>query len=390
MREFRPGAFLKAFIFIFCPALMAVFVWALFQYSEQDPAIYFVVILPVSLAMIALAGYCLAEVVISKFTIAEDRVILCSTFGDRTLGLDSIRGFRQDQHYIRIIPIDPFGKEIKISNYLNGTDQIMEWLVMNYADLYVAEGDEEERHVLRNIEFGYTEEVRRQKLKEARKVSRILNGGAWVLLICLFTLPDYYLYSLTICSLYPLMVIFVKLHYRGLISADEHEGSKMPSAGIAFIVPGMALALRAMMDFEILEYTTALWLTIALIAAIVSVLYMLPSFKKPQQPIRFYGTGLLIMFLNLFYSYGLLVEANCQLDTSEPARYKTTVVDKRVSRGKSTIYYLDLKPWGTLTNVKAVTVTRKQYETVSKGDPLIVRQYAGYLNVPWIRITLIN
>ena len=240
--------------------------------------------------------------------------------------------------------------------------------------------------VLQSDEFGITEESRLQRLNQARKVSRIINGGAWVLFICLFAFPRYYTYGIIACSLYPLIAIFVTLFYGGLISPDEYVNSKMPSMGTAFILPGITLALRALMDFTILVHPPALWIAVVLVSTTFSFLYMLPSFRLSTKPVRFYLTGLLMIFMNLFYSYGVIIAANCMLDNSKPSNYETTVAGKRVSKGKTTTYYLDLNPWGTLAEVQEAKVTRDEYESIQKGDSLVVTQHAGYLTIPWIEI----
>jgi hypothetical protein len=389
MREFRLGKFLKGFIFIFSPALIALCVWALFQYNDKNPLVYFIAIFPVCIAMIALSVYGIADAIIGRFIIAGDRVILRSPVGYRMLMLEEIRGYRQDENHIRILPIDTVKKEIKVSKYVKDQREILDWLVVNYKNLDIVEGDEEEFQVLQNDEFGITEERRVQKLKEARWVARIVNAGAWILLIWMIAFSRYYYaYGIAICCIYPLIVIVVGLLYRGLISPDEYRDSKMPSTAVAFLLPGISLALRALMDFTILEYPTFLWLAIALISIVFAAAYVLPGFKSASKPGRFYGTAMLLVFLNIFYAYGLVVEANCLLDRSEAAIYTTTVVEKRTSSGQTTEYYLDLKPWGLLTKEQEVKVTYTEYQSVAVGSSVTVEQYRGYLKIPWIEVVL--
>jgi hypothetical protein len=387
MHEFRYGAFLKAFIFIFCPGLMALFIWALLQFGNQNPVVYFVVILPFSLGMIGLSLYGMADVAMGKFVIAGDRVILHSPFGSRGLSNDEIRGYRKDENHIRIFPVKESQKEMKVSTYFKDAHLIIQWLATHYNDLDILEGDEEERQVLRNDEFGITEESRLQRLNQARKVSKIVNGGVWVLLVWLLAFPRYYAYGITICCLYPLIAIFVTLSYRGLISPDEYKNSKIPSTGIAFILPGFILALRVLMDFTILMHPPWLWVAVVIISIVFSFLYILPSFRLTSKPIRFYATAFLMVLLNLFYSYGVIIAANCMLDNSVPAQYETTVSGKRVSTGKQTTYYLALNPWRTLAEAQEVKITRAEYESIQKGDSIVVTEHAGYLTIPWIEIT---
>jgi len=185
-----------------------------------------------------------------------------------------------------------------------------------------------------------------------------------------------------------LLVIVVTLLYRGLISPDENHNSRMPSLGVAFIMPGMALLIRALTDFSILHHPPFLWVAMVVISIVLSFFYMLPAFKPASKPMRIYGTGILMIFLSLFYSYGLLVETNCLLDNAVPVEYQTIVNGKRVSSGKTTTYYLDLKPWGKLSGIQEVIVTRQEYESISAGDSLAVHEHVGALGIPWVEIVI--
>jgi hypothetical protein len=388
MQEFRYGKFLKLFIFIFCPGLIALFVWALFQYDEKNPLVYFLAIFPASVGMIIIAVLGIADVIMARFVIAHDRVLLRSPFGYRMLMLEEIRGYRQDQNYIRIVPISKSQKEIKISKYLNDKHLIVEWLIGAYPNLDILEGDEEEREVLESDEIGFTEERREERLKRARKVATILNGGAWMLLVWLFVFPKYRDAGIVVCCAYPVIALFVTLSYRGLFSPDEYENSKMPSIATSFILPGVALALRAIMDFTLLEYPKWFWFAVVLVSIVFAIMYLAASFKSTSKPSRFYVSGLVMAFLNIFYSYGVLVESNCMLDKSEPSTYETTIAGKRVSKGKTTTYYFDLEPWGTLTEEHEVKVTKDEYESAKEGDPIVVIQHAGYIKIPWIEVKI--
>jgi len=388
MREYRYGKSLKIFLFIVCLGLIALFGQFLFYYSSDYTAVYFFVILPMSLGMIGLAIYGIVDLAIGKIIITGDRVIQRTPFGYRMLMLDQIRGFRHDENYIRIFPLMPAEKVIKISTYVKDTDEIIEWLYRHYTNLSTVDSEVDVDQVLKNTELGITEEKRIERLQEARKISNIINGGAWILLVWAIFFPDYYYgYMVTTCCAYPWIVIFATLLYRGLISPDDYTDSKLPSLGVAFIIPGIALGLRAVTDFTILSHPPLLWVAIAFLSIIVGVLYMLPSYRLVSKRARFFGTGTLMILLSLFYSYGMLIEANCLLDRSAAVTYRTIVSGKRVESGKVKTYYLDLKPWGTLSDIQEVKVTYEHYESITEGDIVSILQHSGSLKIPWVEIS---
>src|SRR5688572_27697052 len=120
MHEFRYGAILKAFIYIFSPVFIGLFVWTLFHFSNENAMVYFLLVVPAAISMIALFAYGIADVTIGKVIVTDSLVTLRSPLGSRSLLINEIRGFRQDENYIRIVPMDASKKEVKISKFFKG------------------------------------------------------------------------------------------------------------------------------------------------------------------------------------------------------------------------------------------------------------------------------
>jgi hypothetical protein len=112
----------------------------------------------------------------------------------------------------------------------------------------------------------------------------------------LFLVQQYREYAVVICCVYPLIAIFVALRYRGIMSPDEYEDTKLPSVGIGVIVPGVMLALRALFDINIVEYPSHIWGVMAFISIATAIMYIMPSFRSATKPWRFYGAGALMIF----------------------------------------------------------------------------------------------
>ena len=386
MYEFRFGPWFRAALILMCSGLIALFGWALLQYTEDSPLVYFLAIVPASVAMIGLCIYGIAETLVGRFVIDEDELTLYTPIGKRSLKHSDVWGYKMGENYIRIVPLDSKQKELKVSYYFKGSSEIAGWLAENFNSLGSTDEDEVQQ-VLDNDELGITEEQRLERLERARKVARVINGGAWALLVWLFLFAaNFYEAGILVCAVYPIMVIFVGLRYRGLMSPDEYDNSRVPSVGLALILPGMALALRAVLDFNVLEFPGWVWIAVVIGSFVMTILFMLPSFKLATKPGRFYITGLSMCLLNTFYAYGILIMTNCLLDKSIPAEFETQVANKRISRGESTTYYVVLKPWGTLSEEQEMSVTPGEFESVDKGDEVTVLQHAGYLKVKWITL----
>jgi hypothetical protein len=171
------------------------------------------------------------------------------------------------------------------------------------------------------------------------------------------------------------------------MTGDEYKSSAYPSMATGFAGLVLALGLRAVLDFSILDYNDG-WYLMVIISVILCALYTLPTEERKLRKAKdyvFIGIMLLIMF---FYSYGICVTGNCVLDKSEAQRFRATVIEKRISGGKVDTYYLKLTPWGTLKEPEEVQVTRDEYGLVSEGSEVTVMQHEGYLKMDWVYLLL--
>lgn len=73
-------------------------------------------------------------------------------------------------------------------------------------------------------------------------------------------------------------------------------------------------------------------------------------------------------------------------DESKPEIYKTIVLDKRVSKGRTETYYLKLSPWEKQKEIKEVSVPKNLYDTLKINDQATIKLKKGKLNIPWFEI----
>ena len=155
----------------------------------------------------------------------------------------------------------------------------------------------------------------------------------------------------------------------------------------SFIVVSIILALRCLQDINTLNYNSG-WALMILIALVVFVLYEMSTtmfkFKKKSE----YITLFLLPIFTFAYGFGTVTMVNALGDDARPTVYQTEVIAKRVSTGKSTTYYLELKSWGDLQDNKEVSVARWMYNDTSVGDEMMVDQYPGLLKMEWKRIMI--
>jgi hypothetical protein len=385
--EFRTAKGWRIFIYIFSPLLIGLFVYVGFitLSSETSNLTVSLILIPVSLGGTIMFTYGLVETIKGRLIIEANSISRLSLLGTKTLDFQEIKGFRADSNYIHIISNSKDKKSIKITAYIERSDQVLDWLNNNFLELDSHEASEEEKQILTDNEFGVNQQTREFRLNKARRVAKYINivGGATG--IWLWFYPQPYSICVSVGMIVPGIALASLYFYRGLIRFDEKRNSAHPSIIYGFIAPSAGLLIRAIMDYEILEYKN-IWINVGIISLILTGLLVLWTKEIKFKKVIDYVTVLPLAGMILCYSFGTFVVSNCLFDKSEPEIFNSEVTDKEISTGKSTIYYLTLSPWGPRAETEKVSVTKDEYEATDKGDTVSIYLRHGLLNTPWFYI----
>jgi hypothetical protein len=101
------------------------------------------------------------------------------------------------------------------------------------------------------------------KLSKARQTAKVVNWAAGITAAWTFFYPTPYQYSILTAIIIPIVGLIVVKSSNGLIRIDEKKGSAYPSVIYAFIYPSLGVMLRAILDYNIFDYSNA-WLTTAI------------------------------------------------------------------------------------------------------------------------------
>lgn len=388
MKEYKIAKGWSIFIYILAPLLFVLFGWALTQifpagdFTPHWRWIYF----PLSIFMMIIILIGVIDTYKSRLIIEEDKIISKSALSNRELRFEEIKGYRFNDQYIFIEPFDREQKKIKISQYVGGYKEILNWVSQTFPDLDEQTAKEEEEGILGDENLGHTKESRAEKLLKARHRARVLNiaggaVGAWV-----FFYPSPYQISLLVAIILPIIVLLVSKFSDGLIRMKEIKKSAYPHVVFAFIFPAMAMVLRALLDYNILDFSRVWPLTILL----TIVLSLVLSYKQTEFSFRKNEDIFYLIFLMLFffaYSYGAVIHVNCYYDDSQPEHYTTTVLDKKISTGKTTTYQLKLAPWQKQAEAEEIDVSKDLYDRTETSDEIGIDIRKGKLHIPWIMVT---
>ena len=388
LKEYKIAKGWAIFIWIIAPPMIGFFgfLGVMPLIADEINMTLVLMLTPISLFMVVFMIFGLIDAYKGRFIIQEHKLISIGVLKNKELKLDEIRGYTINEQYIFIEPNIKEKKRIKISQYIGGYNEILLWLSNNYLDLNVVNTQVEEQEILNDESLGWTKEIRGEKLSNARKISKVINwlGGlsfAWTLFY-----PKPYDYAVLSAFLIPIIALITVKLSRGLIRIDKKDGSAYPSTIYAFIFPSLGLMLRSFFDYDIFDYSNV-WLKAVLIT--VAFLFILLinqkeiTFKKKQD---YLTVSSLIIFLYA-YGFGGVIYLNCNLDKSEPQHFTATVLDKRISTGNHTSYYLKLTAWGQQKEIDEVSVGKGLYNRVEIDNEINIYFRNGKLDIPWFIVT---
>ncbi|HMG88983.1 MAG TPA: hypothetical protein VK589_02950 [Chryseolinea sp.] len=385
-KEYKIEKKWKVFIWIIVPPLIASFVWLGFVpfLAKQFNWVVFVILVPTSIVITLWFVYMFLDSVSYRFAIKDGKFTYRSLLLRRSIDFDDVRGYRIDDNYIRVEPKGRLSKEIKLSKYTQDAGEIMEFLRTHFEALDHTDAAKEQADILSNNEYGITEESRLSRLKQAKIVARVVNATGIGICLWLFLKPVPYDMALYSGVAFPFLVLGVLMHFRGLIKLDEKKGSKYPSVTYGYILACCGLVIRVL-DFELVDYLN-LWIYSIIPALGMLLLFRMAVGKVVLEKFLDYVSIFSLAAILVFYSVCGYTVLNCLPDQSKPAHFTAKVLEKTVSKGKTTTYYILLTPWGPRTESKKVSITRSEYDRAEVGEEVQIFLKSGLLNLPWFYI----
>jgi hypothetical protein len=154
------------------------------------------------------------------------------------------------------------------------------------------------------------------------------------------------------------------------------------------VAAGMGLCLRALLDYNILDYSKV-WAPSILIALIFIAIMAIDNKEFKFKNAADYFVIIVFSIFMFGYGFGAVITMNCLYDKSKPETFNATVLNKRISSGKSTTYYLELSPWGKQKEIDEVSVSKGLYNRLDKDDKVNIYFMKGQFDIPWFRVTQI-
>ena len=334
-----------------------------------------------SLLFVLLGGYCVISILMSKVVLSFDTVESTDGFSSRTMRREEVAGsyFRRagaDSVLVLVSRLEN-QKDLKIPLYIQTDDVFQEWLA-SVSDFDAQEQAKSLAELTDNTELGNTPSERSERVKQGKRVEIALNIGTGVFGLWSWIYPQPKILVIPVLAALPIVALIVLARSNGLFQLDGRRNDERPSLALPFAFPGMVLILRTVLDFHLFQYRIAL-----IDSAILAVTLTFIAFRNDRGMRRGpWGVPLIFIVLAV-YSFGLISQVNALADPSAPTTFQTSVLAKRISRGKSTTYYLGIDPWGPQRAPSEVSVPSSLYHSLEPGQPVCVNFRQGALKIAW-------
>jgi hypothetical protein len=151
-----------------------------------------------------------------------------------------------------------------------------------------------------------------------------------------------------------------------------------PDLLVLMLFPVAVLALRAMRDVHMLDWHPALpWM--AGIALALGLAFIVASAGQPRR----WPVLVFVCMVSAAYGYGTSVLADAVFDGSPGESYRTNVLARHSSGGRSPTYSLSVGPWGDRAGGNRVEVPFSLYAHTRPGEEVCIAVRPGALAVAW-------
>jgi hypothetical protein len=349
---------------------------------ERDALVLFGILVPFGLAFSMGGVYMAAATRRSHVLLFEDAIEFVELgYGRRRLRRDEIRGLRiipEQYGFIRFVfeLRDPREKAYKNYLYCERDDALYAWLDA-IPNLDLEDQARAATELLQSPALGSDEAERLHALDVAQSIARAITGLSVAATLWAFFYPRPFEAVVLTLAIIPPLALALLLGGRGRYTATEDRNDVRPSLALPLMMPGAALAARAFLIAEVVDWQRMLiWVAIAAVALTALVA------AGDRAARRKWYTLLGFLPVLSCHPLGVLLTANVRFDRSAPEEYQVAVLDKHISSGKGPNYHLHLAAWGP-SPAQKVDVPRSVYESVEEAGTVCARLRRGALGVRW-------
>ncbi len=360
------------------PSTFGVLYFASGREADTKGATY--LLIGICFIFAALSFYLLLTTLRSKIVLFADRIEIHELTVTHSLRRDEIAGWRINGSPGLILEQKhPAGKTISTA-WLHKADPEFDHWFSNLDNLDEREAESALREIADDDSLGSDEEERFESLLRATRLTRLLNSIGGALFFWGVFLPRPYEVVFVLLLLAPWLAALFAWRSSGLIQLDGRPKDVRPNLSFLALFPMLALAFRAVLDFE-----TVGWVT-QTVAALLIGGALFAAQEAAHAGVRGNRLTTVVTFLFTFlaYGYGAAIHINALADSSDIQQTRYVLHEKYVSTGKVVRYRVRLtKAHLNTPEVSSAEVTPYFYDMLKPGDAVCLAFRPGALGIQW-------
>lgn len=329
----------------------------------------------ISIALpVAVVIYCISQFLSVVYT-DNDGIRYQSFLRTRALLWQEVKGYRKTPAGLVIVSGVKGKGNVRVSAQRRNYKEIAEWVTKRYPDLTIVVAQIE---VV--AEYETTDELK-HKLKKARYAAITLNSIAFVAAVLSIFFYDFMTWlPLVLMAIIPAILVALEYH-KGLIVIVGGKEESCPSFTWALLFCAAGLFKVAVPIYNLM--LPAIWKGAFVITALFTLLlFFCIRHWKGTIGKKIFGVFVYVFFITVI-SFESIVFVNTFFDNSTPQLFETTIVDKRISKRRSTSYFLVVRQWGPVESPVSISVGKRKYEAIAINDVVKMALYRGALEMPW-------
>jgi hypothetical protein len=336
----------------------------------------------VCLALAALGFGCLLGILAARLTLAPT-FIESRSMRTRRLCRSDIADYRIFNHQgISEYRIRASSRKrlFKFTLVFKVDSDFMDW----FADLKNADQiafDNELQEVARDDNLGANPTLRLESSARARRTAALLSLAAFVMTFWTFVYPRPYAVLLSLDAALPVLAMLLCWRFSGLFTLAGRKQSVRGDLAGLLIGPGIALALRAMLDITLIRPAALL-----LPSTIAGIVLACLAFSACADLRKYPGTALLYTLFLGVYAAGALALGNSSFDLASPRREVVTIVAMRHTTGKGASAYFSLSRVPNDLGSSEISVPFSLYRRKQISDLVCISEHKGAFGWRWVRV----
>ncbi len=321
----------------------------------------------------------------TQVVLSREAIEVCKGLRTRRLERAAIAGRRRIKtrygSLLQLCPSAQGAKGFTIPQSVK-TDGVYRAWIDSLPDLDALEARASEEEITGNPEFGATADERRARLDAGKKLANTFTYLTYAIAAWVYLYPQPYAAAVSALALLPILAMVIVARSDGLYRIHKQRNDAHPTFIVPVFLPALVLAIRAVSDIHLLDWTLAgEWA--AGLAVVLTGFLALSDRQIAGRPSYCALYGLLMCA----YGYGGIVLANALLDHGSGQHYESAVLAKSITRGRHTSYHLRLAPWGPREQARSVDVPSSTYREFEVGDPVCIGLRSGAVGIAWFTIS---